>query len=282
MTRAITLPGGWTQVLEPWRQHLARQASTPDRASAQILTIEGPDRTGKSTLVRRLAAELQGEGREVLAIGEPGNFMGEESKLLKLPGAAALIEAARRARLDLIEQQPDQRPGPVLEPAAAALGQRRQLETFERSRRAMWNLQESWLAEHPGGIILRDRSWPSSLVHQPLACCQVGLMTPAQHGLEQLDKAREQVLILRTEPRSGAEHASLVTDLQPAENQAPDLDFSSDETPRAYRLLGEQLNFSFEPDDHEQLRGEALSAARRRWARLHLQASPLHSNVQVG
>lgn len=75
-----------------------------------FLTVEGVDGAGKSTQARRLAAALEGEGREVILTREPGGAPGaDEIRRLILTGdpkrwtpvtETLLFFAARRDHLD--------------------------------------------------------------------------------------------------------------------------------------------------------------------------------------
>ena len=71
-----------------------------------FITFEGVDGSGKSTLVRLLAEQLRGEGRDVLATREPGGTaFGETARELILgdhelaPWAEAALFTAARAQL---------------------------------------------------------------------------------------------------------------------------------------------------------------------------------------
>lgn len=71
-----------------------------------FVTFEGPDGSGKSTQVERLRERLEAEGREVVAVREPGGTeLGEGIRALLLhgphmtPWAEAALYAAARAEL---------------------------------------------------------------------------------------------------------------------------------------------------------------------------------------
>lgn len=76
----------------------------------RFITFEGGEGAGKSTQVRRLAARLQADGRQVVATREPGGSVGAESiRDLVLNGAAdrwspvtetLLMYAARRDHIE--------------------------------------------------------------------------------------------------------------------------------------------------------------------------------------
>jgi len=78
----------------------------------RFITFEGGEGAGKSTQLKRLAARLQGEGREVVATREPGGSPGAESiRELVLNGAAdrwspvtetLLMYAARRDHIERV------------------------------------------------------------------------------------------------------------------------------------------------------------------------------------
>ena len=73
-----------------------------------LITLEGPEGSGKSTQIRLLAAYLEGRGWRVLATREPGGTrVGEQVRAIlhdldnvaMLPRAEALLYAASRAQL---------------------------------------------------------------------------------------------------------------------------------------------------------------------------------------
>ena len=78
----------------------------------RFITFEGGEGAGKSTQLKRLAARLRGEGREVVATREPGGSPGAESiRELVLNGAAdrwspvtetLLMYAARRDHIERV------------------------------------------------------------------------------------------------------------------------------------------------------------------------------------
>ena len=86
-------------------------------ARGRLLTVEGLDGAGKTTLVGALAGALHERGREVLVLREPGGVALSESirellrdpDLTMEPAAEALLYAAARAQL-VAEQL-----GPLLE-----------------------------------------------------------------------------------------------------------------------------------------------------------------------
>jgi dTMP kinase len=81
-------------------------------ARGRFITLEGGEGAGKSTQLKRLAARLQAEGREVVATREPGGSPGAESiRELVLKGAAdrwspvtetLLMYAARRDHIERV------------------------------------------------------------------------------------------------------------------------------------------------------------------------------------
>jgi dTMP kinase len=76
-------------------------------ARGRLITIEGIDGAGKTTLAAGLAAELQSRGRQIVALREPGGVAVAERirAIVKEPGLAidaraeALLYAAARAQL---------------------------------------------------------------------------------------------------------------------------------------------------------------------------------------
>jgi dTMP kinase len=81
-------------------------------ARGRFITFEGGEGAGKSTQLKRLAARLQAEGREVVATREPGGSPGAESiRELVLKGSAdrwspvtetLLMYAARRDHIERV------------------------------------------------------------------------------------------------------------------------------------------------------------------------------------
>ncbi|MBS0360351.1 MAG: dTMP kinase [Proteobacteria bacterium] len=81
-------------------------------SQGRFITFEGGEGAGKSTQLKRLAARLQAEGREVVATREPGGSPGAESiRELVLKGAAdrwspvtetLLMYAARRDHVERV------------------------------------------------------------------------------------------------------------------------------------------------------------------------------------
>lgn len=81
-------------------------------ARGRFITFEGGEGAGKSTQVKRLAARLSGDGREVVTTREPGGSPGAESiRELVLKGAAdrwspltetLLMYAARRDHIERV------------------------------------------------------------------------------------------------------------------------------------------------------------------------------------
>lgn len=83
-------------------------------ARGRLITVEGLDGAGKTTLVGRLAAALDGRGRPVFVLREPGGIeVSERIRALLLdaaleiaPRAEALLFAAARAQLVEEELRP--------------------------------------------------------------------------------------------------------------------------------------------------------------------------------
>jgi dTMP kinase len=83
-------------------------------ARGRLITVEGLDGAGKTTLVGRLAAALHGRGRPVFVLREPGGIEVSErirellldSGLQIAPRAEALLFAAARAQLVEEELRP--------------------------------------------------------------------------------------------------------------------------------------------------------------------------------
>jgi dTMP kinase len=79
-----------------------------------LITIEGLDGAGKTTLIAALARELEGRGRPVLVLREPGGVevseriraLLQDASLEIYPRAEALLYAAARAQLVAEELRP--------------------------------------------------------------------------------------------------------------------------------------------------------------------------------
>jgi dTMP kinase len=97
-----------------------------------FLVVEGPEGAGKSTLVRWLAARLIADGRQVVAVREPGGTpVAEAARKVVLTFPHALPAASElflmlAARADLIEQVIR----PALEAGQVVLADRFDLSTF--------------------------------------------------------------------------------------------------------------------------------------------------------
>jgi dTMP kinase len=86
---------------------LAANVAATDMAEGHLITIEGLDGAGKSTLAASLAAALDSRGIEVRVLREPGGVLASERmrelvkdpQLTIGPRAEALIYAAARAQL---------------------------------------------------------------------------------------------------------------------------------------------------------------------------------------
>ena len=79
------------------------EAAAPPRPAAapgRLITFEGPEGAGKSTVVRRLAERLRAAGRPVVETREPGGTRtGEQVRALLLDRAAAGLAPAAEALL---------------------------------------------------------------------------------------------------------------------------------------------------------------------------------------
>lgn len=98
-----------------------------------FVVVEGPEGAGKSTLVRGLAARLLADGRQVLAVREPGGTpVAEAARKIALKSRHDMAPAAElflmlAARADLVER--------AIRPALAA-GQVVLADRFDLSTRA--------------------------------------------------------------------------------------------------------------------------------------------------
>jgi dTMP kinase len=91
---------------------VSEPAILPPVAHGRFITFEGGEGTGKSTQLKRLAARLEAEGREVVATREPGGSPGaEDIRALVLRGQAdrwspvtetLLMYAARRDHVERV------------------------------------------------------------------------------------------------------------------------------------------------------------------------------------
>jgi dTMP kinase len=101
-------------------------------AAGLFVVVEGPEGAGKSTLVRALAARLAGEGRDVVAVREPGGTpLAEAARRLALEGSEALPAAVElflvlAARADLVARVIR----PALEAGRIVLADRFELSTM--------------------------------------------------------------------------------------------------------------------------------------------------------
>lgn len=219
-----------------WHRHLHRELPT------RILTLEGHDGSGKSTLSQRLEEQLRQDGRKVISLGEPGRVSPVSALLLRDldPQADHWINEAAQARADL-KKLTGRHP-------------QEELRLFEVARRASAQLEDLWLSR-PDHIVVKDRCWLSSLTHQQDA--DLSEVRPPEDRwpeLEHLATSGEQVLLLTLTPN-------------PNREEDPDvaLDFSTHETRQAYVNL-KWLGLNAEPPNHAQFTGMQLAQARLYWA----------------
>lgn len=153
-----------------------------------VLTIEGPDGSGKSTLAQAWFHWCLNQGRAAGLWREPG---GSET--------GELLRSALRAY--------GQASGPGHDEVRALI--------FQASRAAAFRDQNDWLATKERGMVIRDRSWPSTIVYQGAIATELGNMGLKE--LPQLHAAGHQVRI----------YQSLNLDAGSLMARADDLDFSA-------------------------------------------------------
>lgn len=129
---------------------------------AKILTFEGPDGTGKSTLARAVEAALRERGVACRLWREPGSApLAEQIRsVLRSPALASAELSAAGA-----QQARDSQIGLLMQAA----------------RSANYTEQDEFLRLHPDGVVLRDRSWPSTVAYQyHLSAAELGHLI--EHG----------------------------------------------------------------------------------------------------
>lgn len=128
------LDGAWPR---PSHEHHWRSGAS----QATVFTLEGPDGCGKSTLCGAVLGLLAVHRISARLWREPG------SSVLGMD----MREAFKAGHITGLTQQVKD------ENAAMAMQLGRAGNHME---------QERWLSEHPGGLVLRDRSWASTVAYQ--------------------------------------------------------------------------------------------------------------------